>query len=141
MSRRPETTGSSLWLVPPESSDLYKALHTLIFTSIPSLFPIALPPRFTPHITLTADTISPDAELSQPQKWLDSLKLGNLSELKMSIGEVAVGEMFFQKLVLLCEKTPELLDLAAHCRGIATGNVEDAREWVRENYRPHCSLL
>ena len=141
MTGRPESVGSSLWLVPPEDSELYKTIHSLILTSIPSLYPIAIPPQFVPHISLTVDTIAPDSELPQPQKWLDRLKLGDLSKLKISIGEVDVGKIFFQKLTMLCERTPELLELAAHCRGVATGNVDEADGWVKQNYKPHCSLM
>lgn len=118
--------------MPPEDSELYKAIHFPILPSIPSLFPIAIPPCFTPHVSLTVDTIFPDAELSQPQKWLDRLKLGDPSKLKVTIREIDIGESFFQKLVMLCERTPELLELAAHCRGVAIGDVEEAQTWVQQ---------
>ena len=141
MSGKPESLGYSLWLVPPEDSELYKAIHSLIFTSIPALFPIAIPPEFTPHVSLTTDTISPDALLLKPQAWLDELQLGSLSKLRLIIGEVEVRELFFEKLVLACEQAPEMSELAAQCRAVATGNIKDAQAWVKQNYKPHCSLL
>ena len=139
MADPPKSAGSSLWLVPPEDSSLYKAIHSLITTSIPPLYPIALPLRFTPHVTLTANTIS--SELQQPQQWLNGLKLPDLSSLKMAIREVQVGDIFFQKLTMSCEKTAELCSLASFCRRTGLGNEGEAKGWVEQNYRPHYSLM
>ena len=138
-SSKPKGTGSSLWLVPSEDSELYKAIHNLIITKIPSLYPIALSPHFTPHVTLTANTIPSD--LSEPQQWLDRLKARESSKLRVLIRELDVGEIFFQKLTMNCEKTPELCDLAEHCRAAGLNNDDDAKSWIQKNYRPHCSLM
>ncbi|KAI6997745.1 hypothetical protein KC363_g1667 [Hortaea werneckii] len=135
--------GSSLWLVPPEDSALYRTCHQLITTHIPSLFPLALsrPPLFTPHVTLTSDTVPPhifpeqeqqrssssqtppsptDSAISSAQRWLDSLDLPPprmIQEgLKVKIQKVQVEGHFFRKLTLRCEKSPQLCELAATCR-------------------------
>ena len=141
MPGKSESTGYSLWLVPPEDSEFYKAIHTLILTTIPALFPVAIPPQFTPHVSLTTDPISPDVVLKKPQAWLDELQLGDLGKIKLNMGDAEVRELFFEKLVLRCEQVPEMLELAAQCRAVATGNIKDAQAWVKDNYRPHCSLL
>ncbi|KAI7049041.1 hypothetical protein D0864_17053 [Hortaea werneckii] len=143
--------GSSLWLVPPEHSALYQTCHQLITTHIPSLFSSSLapppppPPLFTPHVTLTADTVPsdlfPEPELQQSssssttttssstsppdpttsaQAWLDSIDLPPPSttqeDLKVNIQKVQVEAHFFRKLTMRCEKSSRLCDLAGTCR-------------------------
>ncbi|KAI7152821.1 hypothetical protein KC349_g8753 [Hortaea werneckii] len=133
--------GSSLWLVPPEDSDLYRTCHRLITQHIPSLFPrvIPPPPLFTPHVTLTADTVPSDllpepqeheqeqrqssssTSLTHPAKsaqtWLDGLVLPPPTrELRVAIQKVQVEGHFFRKLTMQCEKGPQLCELAATCR-------------------------
>ena len=132
--------GSSVWLVPPEDSALYKAIHHLINNIIPSIYPIAIPPQFTPHITLTANTIPSDLQSSDSQKWLDNLNLPN-GKLRVAIEDVQVGSIFFQKLTMRCETSRPLCNLAAYCRGIGTGDETEANDWVQQRYRPHCSLM
>ncbi|KAK3696550.1 hypothetical protein LTR37_017892 [Vermiconidia calcicola] len=141
MANAPKFSGSSLWLVPPEDSQLYKAIDQLIKTTIPSLYPIAIPPQFTPHITLTADTLSAGSEEEAPQQRLDDLNLSGLDNFKVTIGEVTVGSIFFQKLTMQCKRTPGLCKLAAYCRGVGLQNEQEAREWVEKEYRPHASLM
>ncbi|KAI7170056.1 hypothetical protein KC343_g11540 [Hortaea werneckii] len=151
--------GSSLWLVPPEDSALYKTCHQLITTHIPSIFfsALAQPVLFTPHVTLTADTVpsdlSPDS--SDPaisaQKWLDSLDLPpptrtttmTQEDLKVKIQNVQVEGPFFRKLTLRCEKSSQLCELAGRCRaqGVQGLSRKEAGEWVQECYAPHLSLM
>ena len=134
------TTRSSLWLVPPKDCQLHKALSTLINQTLLPLFPEALPPTFAPHITLSADTVS--ADIANPQEWINQLQLPDVSGLKITIGELEVGSIFFQRLIQLCEKTVPMCDLAATCRMAGMGEGEaEAREWTEGSWRPHCSLL
>ncbi|KAI7267329.1 hypothetical protein KC345_g7949 [Hortaea werneckii] len=165
--------GSSLWLVPPEDSALYKTCHQLITTHIPSLFSSSLappPPLFTPHVTLTADTVPPDLfpvstdTAISAQKWLDSIDLVPTTTrtttmkqegLKVKIQNVQVEGHFFRKLTLRCEKSPRLCELAWRCRahhggkeGLVgeeqkreEGEKEQVGKWVRESYAPHLSLM
>ncbi|GAB1734366.1 hypothetical protein NU195Hw_Modified_598t1 [Hortaea werneckii] len=155
--------GSSLWLVPPEDSALYKSCHQLITTHIPSLFSSSLatpPPLFTPHVTLTADTVPPDLfpDSTDPaisaQKWLDSIDLPAPSTtqegLKVVIQKVQIEGHFFRKLTLRCEKSSQLCELAERCRahhrgkeGLVGGEQkrEEVGKWVRESYAPHLSLM
>lgn len=135
-------SGSSLWLVPPEKSELYSVIHDLILNQLPSIFPIASVPGFTPHVTLTADTVFPNLEDSQ--QWLDSLDLPQSMEvLKVVIGEAEVGSTFFRKLAMRCEKTQGLCELAIHARKAAMGEsrIQSAKRWVEEDYKPHISLM
>jgi hypothetical protein len=119
---------------------LHKALTTLITQTLPSLFPEALPPTFAPHITLSADTVS--AALANPQEWLNQLQLSDVSGLQVTIGELEVGSIFFQKLIQLCEKTEHMCELAATCRRAGMGEGEsEGREWAEGSWRPHCSLV
>ncbi|KAI7088965.1 hypothetical protein KC356_g2906 [Hortaea werneckii] len=156
--------GSSLWLVPPEDSALYRTCHQLITTHIPSLFfPSTLapspPPLFTPHVTLTSDTVpphlfrkqeqqqqssssttspSPADPATSAQEWLDSLDLPpppmTQEGLKVKIQKVQVEGHFFRKLTLRCEKSPPLCDLAATCRALRgaeglAGGAEQKEAW------------
>jgi 2',3'-cyclic-nucleotide 3'-phosphodiesterase len=131
--------GSSLWLVPPPHSDLYKTLQSLILTRLPPLLgPEANPAKFTPHVTLTADTVFPD---SAPQAWLDGLELPK-ARLRVVIKELVVGDIFYRKVTMRCEKTKELRALAGSCRKKGTGEQEQmVEEWVEGTYWPHVSLV
>ncbi|KAK5690297.1 hypothetical protein LTR17_025989 [Elasticomyces elasticus] len=116
--------GSSLWLVPPEDSDLYKAIDNLVIQRLPSIYTNASPKRFSPHVTLTSDTIS---DYADPQEWLDSISLPRddaLASLVVTIKDVQVGKPFFKKLTMACSKTVELCDLAVHCRLAGVEGVE-----------------
>lgn len=134
--------GYSLWLIPPESSSLFEALQELIEFAIPSIYPGTLTPSFTPHVTLTAGMIDPELVGQDPQAWLDNLAVPrSTSNLKVTISELHIGSIFFQKLIMLCEKSSELCDFAMFCRALGTMEEESANDWVQENYRPHCSLM
>lgn len=137
-------TGSSLWLVPPEDSELYKAIHGLILSQVPAVYSTSAPTQFTPHVTLTADTVTHDSRPSQSQEWLHGIELPDVTQLHVAIGAVDVGDVFFRKITMRCEKTTQLCDLAAHCRAAGVrdaGGMDGAREWVGGEYRPHCSLM
>jgi 2',3'-cyclic-nucleotide 3'-phosphodiesterase len=134
--------GSSLWLVPPEDSELYKTIHELIINKIPPLYPNASPPKFTPHVTLTSDLTSDHQP--EAQQWLDSIALPeSVSSMKVTIRHVAVGSIYYQKLTMRCDKTAELCDLAATCRagGVDDVDSQQAQRWAKEKYGPHCSLM
>ncbi|RMX74651.1 hypothetical protein D0869_12381 [Hortaea werneckii] len=150
--------GSSLWLVPPEDSALYKTCHRLITHHIPSLFPGAVPPPpvFTPHVTLTADTVpsdlleqvqeqresssstSPTDPATSAQTWLNSLVLPPPTrDLKVAIQKVQVEGLFFRKLTMQCEKCPQLCELAGRCRaqgleGLSDGGEQEGAEKLEE---------
>ncbi|RMY39011.1 hypothetical protein D0865_12943 [Hortaea werneckii] len=138
--------GSSLWLVPPDDSALYRTCHRLITHQIPSLFfpgAVPPPPLFTPHVTLTADTVpsdlllepkeqgrkqgqerrqspsstSPTHPAKSAQTWLDGLVLPPPTrELRVAIQKVQVEGHFFRKLTMQCEKSSQLCELAGTCR-------------------------
>lgn len=133
--------GSSLWLVPLPNSWLYNALNSLINTDIPDIYPEAAQPSFTPHVTLTADTIPSD--LQDPQEWLDTVKLPTFGteKLTMRIGEPVIGSIYFQKLTLAVEKNRQICELAIACRAASTNDEAQSRRWVGEQYWPHCSLM
>lgn len=55
-----------------------------------------------------------------------------------------MGDVFFKKMTIRVQKASTgLVDLAVECRakGVEDGDVGKAREWAREEYGPHCSLL
>ncbi|GAB1737497.1 hypothetical protein NU219Hw_g1808t1 [Hortaea werneckii] len=153
--------GSSLWLVPPEDSALYRTCHRLITSQIPSLFSSSPaspppPPLFTPHVTLTADTVPSDlvpeqqrqgqresppssssSTTSPPgdptpsaQKWLDGLVLRPplTREMKVAIQKVQVEGLFFRKLTLQCEKGPPLCELAGTCRAQGLAGLDGGEQ-------------
>ncbi|KAK6395403.1 hypothetical protein LTR65_000874 [Meristemomyces frigidus] len=123
--------GSSLWLVPPEDSELYKAIHDLIINHVPSLYTGTIP-QFTPHITLTSDVTVPE---SGPQQWLDGIQIPDTKELKVAVRDVEVGSIFFKKITMRCDKTPELCQLAASCRaaGVQGLDAQGAQKWAEEH--------
>ncbi|KAK5167997.1 uncharacterized protein LTR77_006564 [Saxophila tyrrhenica] len=124
MSTTMRSEGYSLWLVPSFSSALYTTIQSLINT-IPSTYPDTNTPTFNPHITLTAGTIHLDHD-QDPAEWLAHTTFSAAQQnLKVTINELHVGEIFFQKLIMLCEKTDELLGLAKECRKLATGEGEE----------------
>ena len=133
--------GLSLWLVPPEASDLYETVYSLIVEEVPAIYPNATPPHFTPHVTLTADTVS---DQDHPQFWLDSITLPeSVQGLNVSIEQLDAGKIFFQSLIMKCEKSAGLCELALHCRvaGAEDTNARAAEMWVQEGFVPHCSLM
>lgn len=135
--------GSSLWLVPPDDSELYKAIHDLIINHIPPIYPGTTVPHFTPHITLTSNIDLSLGEQSDAQNWLDKIHLPDTTHLKVAIKQAEVGSPFFKKITMRCEKMPELCELAAACRiaGVKGTDAQKAHVWVEEQYLPHCSLM
>ncbi|KAK3672244.1 hypothetical protein LTR78_007784 [Recurvomyces mirabilis] len=106
--------GSSLWLLPLPDSELYKTIQNLILQDVPAVYHDAAPPQFTPHITLTSDTIS---DQEDPQDWLDNITLPeSLRDLQVNIKQLDAGNVFFQSLIMKCENSMELCELAVHCR-------------------------
>ncbi|KAK4560574.1 hypothetical protein LTR86_005771 [Recurvomyces mirabilis] len=133
--------GSSLWLVPPEESELYKAIHHLILQNVPAIFPDTTLPQFAPHVTLTSDTTS---DQEDPQEWLDNSTLpDSVERLRVRIEQLDDGKIFFQSLIMKCEKSVELCELAVHCRvaGVKDTDSKTAETWVQERFVPHCSLM
>lgn len=142
MSSSEGKTRYSLWLVPPEDTPLDKSITKVIHYTLPPIFPEveAMPSSLGPHITLKANPILGPSD-SSPQAWLDQLRLPDLSKLRIRLGELHVGEVFFQKLIQKCDTTPELCELAAVCRAAGTGATqEDELKWIEENFKPHLSL-
>lgn len=138
--------GSSLWLVPPEDSELYKTIHDLIVDQVPSVFPGTAPPQFAPHVTLAADVVLPDHDSSElaAQQWLNSIDLpADAQTAEVRILDAEAGSVFFKKITMGCEKTAELCHLAACCRtaGVPGLGSDEAKKWAKEEYRPHCSLM
>lgn len=135
--------GSSLWLVPPESSELYRVCHELILKQVPSACLVDQPTHFTPHITLTADLMLQGLEGSTAQQWLDRLTLPYGETLRVPIREVEVGRVFFKKITMRCEKTSGLCELAAMCRAACVDGLGEAgaMKWVEQSYLPHLSLM
>lgn len=143
--------GSSLWLICPTDDHAFnKSLLELMFSTIPSNFTSTKLPRFTPHVTLTAD-IDPSKTYkssSSPQEWLDLLPLDGLSfkaqhnEVAIELEQLEPGEPYFKKLTLRAKKDDNLLKLAAKCREYGTGaDEEKAAQWVGDEYAPHLSLM
>lgn len=134
--------GSSLWLVPPENSELYKAIHNLIIDQVPSIYPATSPPHFAPHVTLTSAVSIPDSET--PEQGLNSIQLPeSIKDLDVGIRQVEVGSIFVKKITMRCDKQLELCELAASCRmaGVQGVDAQSAQRWVEEEYSPHCSLM
>ncbi|KAK5171570.1 hypothetical protein LTR04_001594 [Oleoguttula sp. CCFEE 6159] len=135
--------GSSLWLVPPPSSPIYKALQTLIDSTIPSRFPDLQPPHFVPHVTLTSDI---PADLADPQALLGSIDLPSAGDVVVRFEALDVGEAFVKKLTLRVANDDGgagVVELATRCRskGVEGGDTKKAEEWARKKFMPHCSLL
>ncbi|GME23132.1 2 cyclic-nucleotide 3-phosphodiesterase [Neofusicoccum parvum] len=148
------TAGFSLWLVPPDSSPVYRALSALIADTLPAQFPAASPPSFVPHVTLTSDvpsatftTSSDEAQQKRDARaWLDSLGplLPANHDVRVRFEALDVGERFVQKLTLRVRKEGGLAQLArvSRLQGVLGGADADVAEsWLEQSYRPHCSLV
>lgn len=143
--------GASLWLIAPRPDHPFnKSLVDLISSTIPSNFTSTKLPKFTPHVTLTAD-IDPSktyASSSSPQAWLDGLTLDDLgykkefSEVIVELEELEINDPYFKKLSLRAKKDDNLVKLAARCREVGTQvSGSDAKAWVESEYQPHLSLM
>ncbi|KAF2761588.1 2, 3 cyclic phosphodiesterase [Pseudovirgaria hyperparasitica] len=152
--------GSSLWLIPPPSHPLTPILTALITQTLPPRLDPSAPP-FAPHITLTSNIPPSLYATSGPQAWLDALPFpphGGRRDGKQDEGVTAgVGVsvrfdrvctedyVFRRCYIKICDGSSAggLRELAQVARreGVLGGDEQKAREWVREEYRPHLSLV
>jgi 2',3'-cyclic-nucleotide 3'-phosphodiesterase len=128
--------GLSLWLIPPEDSEI----HTFLADAITRIVPSTLttedpPPQFEPHVTL-ASQIPRAAITGDPQTWLDEINLPDTSAVEVDFQELAVGDTFTKKLFIRCRRSDSLLSLASACRGFSAGVKVGEAE-----YDPHVSLV
>lgn len=132
--------GSSLWLLPPETHPLNEVLTTLI-KRVSSQFGSS--DLFIPHVTLTADLVSPSSYGSDPQQWLDSLTLPAADQVRVEFEKLNSEDVYFRKLYIKCTKTAGLKSLATVCRKQVANHEDEptARKWVEGTYNPHVSLL
>lgn len=127
--------GLSLWLIPPEGSDIYNALTKAIAHTVPPLLALSdLAPQFEPHLTL-ASRIPRQSIAGDPQKWLDELDLPSISAADVQFQELAVGSAFFKRLFIRCKRAESLLKLASSCRAYSSAKIDEAL------YDPHVSVL
>jgi len=130
----------------PKSHNVDSALNNLITTAIPSAFPgqDAKLPTFPAHVTLTSE-IDLGSLKPNPAAWLERLAVPQVADVTVRFREVAVGQAFFKKLFLRCERGG-LEGLAQLCRwqavegGAAGSGMENAERWV-EGWDPHVSLM
>jgi len=138
--------GSSLWLLPPQSSSIEERLADLITNIVPSIFPgVKSYPIHFPHLTLTSeipDSVT-DREGDARDNWLQSL-LPSVSTLPvLRFQSLYIGDIVTQKIVLLVDKDPSLCALAVQIRAAAMEgrNIESAKQSVDKTWMPHVSLL
>lgn len=127
--------GLSLWLVPPEDSDIYNALANAITHILPPILNSSSSvPWFEPHLTLTSriprHLITVDA-----QQWLDKMELPAIPTVEVKFHELAVGDAFTKKLFIRCERSDSLLQLASSYRVFSSAKVDEAQ------YDPHVSIV
>ena len=136
--------GSSLWLLPPPTVEA--AFSQLTRKRIPSAFGYCNPlPILAPHITLTSgipDSLT-DSSDNTRREWFDSLPLALNAPPVVSIQSLAVGDRVTQKITLLVQKEPSLVDLAVQIRAMVVegGSMKAAQEWAKTIWMPHISLL
>jgi 2',3'-cyclic-nucleotide 3'-phosphodiesterase len=130
--------GSSLWLLPPKEHPVNDLLSKLI-DSTSSRY--GSPHRFIPHVTLSSE-ISPSLYSSDPQAWLDSLKLPS-GNVQVKFEKMASEDVYYRKLYIKCEKLEELKKLAVVCRRKVEGYGDEktTMDWGNKEYNPHLSLL
>jgi len=129
--------GLSLWLVPPEDSEIHDLLADAITRTVPSVLaakekdPL---PRFEPHVTLASQL--PRATIAgDPQTWLDQIDLPITSGVDVDFQELAVGDTFTKKLFIRCRRSDSLLSLSSACRQFSAVKSGEAE------YDPHVSLV
>lgn len=135
MDRNADDLGLSLWLVPPNNTELHDALTDAIARGVPTAIGDSKPsPRFEPHLTLTSHIpkLPPGHD---PQEWLDGIKLPEITEVAVDFQELTIGNAFFKRLFIRCARTESLLQLASACRALSIPSGEQV------DYDPHVSLL
>lgn len=134
MANKTADPGFSLWLVPPEGSDIYNALAKAIVNIVPPILGSSdSAVRFEPHLTLASRI--PKESITNPQKWLDGIELPPVAAAEVQFQELAVGDAFFKKLFIRCKRAESLLRLASSCRLYSSAKVDEAQ------YDPHVSIL
>jgi 2',3'-cyclic-nucleotide 3'-phosphodiesterase len=100
------------------------------------------PHRFIPHVTITSE-ISPSTYGSDPQTWLESLKLPSGDVVQVKFEGLGSEDVFVRKLYIKCTKGDGLRQLAQPCRQQVEGFHEEgeAKSWIEERYMPHLSLV
>lgn len=108
--------GSSLWLVPPPTHPVHRALSTLVQSTLPARFPTEAGPAstsggpqgavaphfFAPHMTLTSE-VDPSRYGDDPQGWLDSIEpwpssaAGAAGFPRVRFERVATQDVFFRR--------------------------------------------
>jgi len=129
--------GLSLWLVPPENSEIHDLLADAITRTVPSVLAAKREdplPQFEPHVTL-ASQIPKASITSDPQTWLDEIDLPITSAVDVDFQELAVGDTFTKKLFIRCRRPESLLSLASACREFSAVKFGEAE------YDPHVSLV
>jgi 2',3'-cyclic-nucleotide 3'-phosphodiesterase len=126
--------GSSLWLLPPAQhplNDIFSSLIDKTSTQFGSNH------RFLPHVTLTSG-ISQSVYSEDAQAWLDSLDLPQ--DVAVKFGHVASEDAFVKKLYINVVKDYSMRALGEAAR-IYVEDFERARDWARNEYMPHLSLM
>lgn len=135
--------GLSLWLVPPEDSEIHHVLTDAIARMVPSVLAAkheAPLPRFEPHVTLAVQIprVNITAFAANPQAWLDNIDLpDNTSPVDVEFQELAVGDAFHKKLFIRCRQTDSLLSLASACQTYSGVEMPGGPG----TYDPHISLV
>jgi hypothetical protein len=129
--------GLSLWLVPPENSEIHDLLADAITRTVPSVLAAKREdslPQFEPHVTL-ASQIPRASIIGDPQTWLDEIDLAVTSTVDVDFRELAVGDTFTKKLFIRCMRSDSLLSLSSVCRQFSAVKSGEAE------YDPHVSLV
>ncbi|KAH0615148.1 uncharacterized protein H6S33_000784 [Morchella sextelata] len=130
--------GASIWLCPPEGTQIEAILIKLISNTVPAYFGDEKVPDFRPHATITSE-IPPNLD---PQEVLDSIDIKELPNVIFT--SMVIGETFFTRGTLHIEKNDSIVALATHCRekfAFGGQSKEDAEKWAREKFTPHVSLV
>jgi 2',3'-cyclic-nucleotide 3'-phosphodiesterase len=100
------------------------------------------PHLFIPHITLTSN-IDPSSYGSDPQKWINDLEFPASEAVVVKFQKNLQSEDIFVKKLYVQVEKPGLEKVARIARTTVSGygDLQTARTWVEQEYRPHLSLL
>jgi 2',3'-cyclic-nucleotide 3'-phosphodiesterase len=158
LSLQTNSSGCSVWLVPPATHPLHATLTTLIHKTLPAVWENHSPeplPAFTPHLTLTsglpesltaAAAASLLATLSRPFEPAPAARAddGFPAPARVGFAGLSVGDRWATRVHLRVVKAGAqaggLRRLAAGARLEAAGEA-GAREWVEGTWMPHVSLV
>ncbi|CCC70455.1 hypothetical protein NCAS_0E03850 [Naumovozyma castellii] len=142
----------ALWFCPAPGTPAYETL-TLLIQSLQTLFPDS--PVFEPHVTVVTNLSAPNTDevnkiLMSCVAAMNSIKSSLIDDGTplITFQKCSIGRTFFKKIILECQLNSYLISIAQIMREMFVESDQDdsirrekASNWVRDEFKPHVSLL